>query len=107
MLLPSPEIWLISSELMTSSSIRKRLSRSPATRLQRRALIRRIKRSKDHPEDAEKVMQLILDGPGMAYAEAKMTAHRDRAVALLDGLPDGPAKSSLLQLVDFTITRRK
>ncbi len=75
--------------------------------LQRRALIRRIKRSKDHPEDAEKVMQLILDGPGMAYAEAKMTAHRDRAVALLDGLPDGPAKSSLLQLVDFTITRRK
>ena len=31
-------------------------------------------------------MHRILDGPGMAYAEAKMTAHRDRAVALLDGL---------------------
>ena len=43
----------------------------------------------------------------MAYSEAKMKEHRDRAVALLDALSDGPAKTALIDLVDFTISRKK
>ena len=52
-------------------------------------------------------MQRILDGPGMAYAEKKMREHRDRAVAMLDSLPGGEARSALADLVDFTISRKK
>ena len=75
--------------------------------IQRRLLIRRIKRSSDHPSEAEAVMREILAGPGMAYAEERMREHRDRAVGLLDNLPDGPAKKSLVELVDFTTSRSK
>lgn len=75
--------------------------------LQRRALMRRIKRSGDHPDDAEQVMQAILDGPGMAYAESQMRLHRDRAVAMLEGLPEGEARRALAALVDYTINRKK
>lgn len=74
---------------------------------QRRAMVRSIKRSRDHAADADKVMAQIIEGPGMAYAEEKMREHRDRAVALLDGLPDTPARHALVDLVDFTINRKK
>jgi octaprenyl-diphosphate synthase len=73
----------------------------------RRSLIRRIKRSADHPGEAESVLNEILAGSGMAYAEEKMRHHRDRAIALLQDLPDGEARRSLEALVDFTISRTK
>ena len=57
--------------------------------------------------EAQRIMDRILEGPGMAYTEAKMKEHRDRAVALLDALSDGPAKTGLIDLVDFTISRKK
>ena len=36
-----------------------------------------------------------------------MRRHRDEAVALLDALPNTPARQSLIDLVDFTISRKK
>jgi len=77
------------------------------SKLQRRSLVRGIKRSKDNPSEAQRIMGTILEGPGMAYAESKMKAHRDRAVALLEPLNDGAAKTALIDLVDFTISRKK
>ena len=75
--------------------------------LQRRSMVRGIKRSKDNPNEAQRIMERILEGPGMAYAESKMKFHRDRAVALLEPLKDGAAKTALIELVDFTISRKK
>ena len=74
---------------------------------ERKKAVRGIKKSKDDPAQAQALMQRILDGPGMAYAEKKMREHRDRAVAMLDSLPDGDARSALIDLVDFTISRKK
>ena len=75
--------------------------------IERRRMIRSIKRSREHPEEALRIMESILSGPGMAHAEQRMIEHRDRAVDLLDPLPEGAAKASLVDLVDFTISRRK
>ena len=75
--------------------------------LRRRAMVRGIKRSKDDPAEAQRIMDLIMEGPGMAYAETQMKAHRDRAVELLDALDNGAAKTALIDLVDFTISRKK
>ena len=74
---------------------------------ERKKAVRGIKKSKDDPAQAQALMQRILDGPGMAYAEKKMREHRDRAVAMLDSLPGGEARSALADLVDFTISRKK
>jgi len=70
-------------------------------------MVRGIKRSKDDPAAAQRIMDRILEGPGMAYAETQMRAHRDRAVELLGALDDGAAKTALIDLVDFTISRKK
>jgi len=69
--------------------------------------VRSIKRSAENPGEAERIMARILEGPGMAYAQERMNAHRDAAVALLEDLPDGDAKGALIDLVDFTISRKK
>ena len=73
----------------------------------RRRMVRSIKRSAEDAGEAEWIMDRILEGPGMAYAEQRMKAHRDAAVELLQELPDGDAKRALIDLVDFTISRKK
>ena len=74
---------------------------------ERRRTIRAIKRSADQPDVAAKLLDDIQNGPGMAYAERAMTQHRDQAVSLLEALPESEARSALIDLVDFTISRKK
>ena len=74
---------------------------------ERRKTIRAIKRSADQPEVAAKLLEDIQNGPGIAYAEKAMLEHRDRAVSLLEALPESESRSALIDLVDFTISRKK
>lgn len=89
---------------MTLPLIHDLASKSKA---ERRRTIRTIKRSANHPDEASALLREILEGPGIAYAEKAMMSHRDRAVDILDSLPEGPAKMALIDLVDFTISRKK
>ena len=41
------------------------------------------------------------------YAEEKMFQFRDKAISLLNEIPDSPAKSSFQQLIDYSINRDK
>lgn len=75
--------------------------------MERRKTVRGIKKSKEDPALAQALMERILAGPGMAYAEQRMQEHRDRALALLEALPAGDARTALANLVDFTISRKK
>ncbi len=74
---------------------------------ERRRTIRAIKRSADQPDLIARLLEDIQNGPGMAYAERAMMEHRDRAVSLLEALPESEARSALIDLVDFTISRKK
>lgn len=74
---------------------------------ERRRIIRLVKYRHNDPAAVESVMRTILDGPGMDYARAKMTALRDEAIGLLDGFEDSAVKQSLVDLVDFTIDRKR
>ena len=73
----------------------------------RRSMIRDIKRSADRPEVAARLLEDIQSGPGIAYAESKMAEHRDRAVAMLNALPESPARAALAELVEFTTSRKR
>lgn len=70
-------------------------------------MIRDIKRSADRPEVAARLLEDIQSGPGIAYAESKMAEHRDRAVAMLNALPESPARAALAELVEFTTSRKR
>jgi octaprenyl-diphosphate synthase len=74
---------------------------------ERRRLIRLVKYRHNDPAAVETVMRAVIDGPGMGYAREKMAALRDEAIALLDGFPASDAKRALVELVDFTIDRKK
>jgi octaprenyl-diphosphate synthase len=69
-----------------------------------------IKLVKNHHEE-KKTFTIILNfinaQGGMDYAAQKMMEYKHKAIAILAEFPDSSAKESLIQLVDFTINRKK
>lgn len=69
-----------------------------------------IKLVKNHNEEQQTlytILNFIHSQGGMKYAEQKMLTYKQQALDILAQFPDSTAKSSLIQLVDFTINRRK
>ena len=65
---------------------------------------------KNHHEEKETltiILNFINAQGGMDYAAQKMMEYKHKAIAILAQLPDSSAKESLVQLVDFTINRKK
>jgi len=65
---------------------------------------------KNHHEEKETltiILNFINAQGGMDYAAKKMMEYKDKAIAILTQFPDSNAKESLIQLVDFTINRKK
>ncbi len=65
---------------------------------------------KNHNEDKPRVEQLVrmvIDKGGIDYATQVMHRFRDEALAVLDAFPAGEARSSLRQLVEYTVDREK
>ena len=98
----------------TGGAIRERKMTLPlihtlnmATASERRRLIRLVKYQNHKDHAVQEVMDAIIDGPGMDYARQKMTELRDQAMALLEATPDTKAKTALIDLVDYTIERKR
>jgi octaprenyl-diphosphate synthase len=65
---------------------------------------------RNHSEDkkrVEQVIRLVLDSGGYDYSRKSMVAYRDKAFSYLDGIPESNYKSSLVNLVQYTIERSK
>ncbi len=63
---------------------------------------------KNHSQDKEQVMNLmqkVRESGGIEYAEKLMLQYRDKALSMLDDMPDSPALTSLRNLVLFTTER--
>ena len=56
--------------------------------------------------DVQKALQLVRSGGTVAEVIGLAEHYRDKAQATLDGLPDGQARRSLLNLADFAVQRR-
>ncbi len=74
---------------------------------EKRKVIGIIKNHHDNPEKVKEVIDFVLQSGGIAYAEKQMENYRAKAISMLDGFETNPAKESLLELVDFVITRKK
>jgi len=74
---------------------------------ERKELLGIIKR---HNTDGVKVKHLVsrvIALGGIEYASKKMNEYRELALAELTHFPDSPAKNSLIDLVHYTIDRKK
>jgi octaprenyl-diphosphate synthase len=74
---------------------------------ERRRLIRLVKYRNNDNAAVQEVMDAIIQGPGMEYARGKMRALAQEALELLDSYPESAAKTALVDLVEFTMERKR
>ena len=73
----------------------------------KRRIINIIKNHNTDPDKVTGLIQEVVDGGGITYAEEKMIHYRDQALAILDSFDASPARKSMSDLVLFTIERDK
>lgn len=73
--------------------------------MEKRKIISIIKNESDKPKKVKEVIQYVKQSGGIEYAVGKMNHYHQEALALVKNFPESPYRSSLVQLVQFTIDR--
>lgn len=73
----------------------------------KRFMINVVKRHNRNRKKVEQVMQMVKQTGGMQYAQKRMNEYHQKALDILKTFPEGEAKSSLVALSDYVITRSK
>lgn len=77
------------------------------TWLEKRRIINIVKNHNNDPKKVAEVIAFVYEKGGIAYAEGIMQQYRQKALAMLNTVPDSPSKQSLIQLVNYSIERKK
>ena len=80
---------------------------SKSSMMEKRKIINIVK---NHNEDTDKVAWLIKQveqAGGIDYAEQKMLGFKNKSVGLLNEFPQNNSRDALLQLIDYSINRKK
>lgn len=75
--------------------------------LQRRHIIRILRRKKKGRKEIGEVIAFVRDHHGLEYAESKMMEYSERAMRIVDAYPDSETKSALMEFVLFSTLRKK
>lgn len=78
-----------------------------ATWAERRRVINIIRRHNTNKKKVAWVIDYVQKNGGISYSEEVMNRFLDEAMALLDEFPDSPSKTSMRDLVEFTVEREK
>jgi len=74
---------------------------------ERRRTIRVIKNHHDDPGRVAEIIKQVNQSGGISYARDKMLEYRQKAIDMLQSLPESEARKSLEQLVIYTTERNK
>ena len=74
---------------------------------ERRKLINIVRRHNTDPEKVRYLINYVSEHGGMSYSREVMHQYVQEAESLLAIFPDSPTKHSLLELMHFTVTRKK
>lgn len=77
------------------------------TWLEKRKVVNIIKNHNDDPKKVAEVVSFVHQKGGIAYAETIMQQYKVKALACLETVKDSPSKQSLIQLVNYSIERKK
>jgi len=80
---------------------------SKASWLERRRIIRLVRNESEKPAKVREVIAFVKQSGGIEYAIEKMKWYHQQALDILGKFPDSVHKTSLEQLVQFTIDRNK
>ncbi len=81
-------------------------SLSTANWLVKRKIIRIVKNESENPKKVKEVIDFVKKSGGIQYAQQAMNRYYNQALDILASLPDSDYKTSLKQLVQFTIERK-
>lgn len=73
----------------------------------RRKIINIVKNESENPKKVQEVIGYVKQHGGLEYAAQKMNTYYDEAMKMLSNFPDSPYRTSLQQLVEFSIARNK
>ena len=73
----------------------------------RKAMIRKIKNGNRSQRVVNEVIQFVKEMGGITFAVEKMEEFKSGAMEILYTFPDSPARDSLRDLVEFTVSRDK
>lgn len=79
---------------------------SKAGYFEKRKIINIIRNHNTNREKVKVVIDFVQQSGGIQYAQQKMEAYRDRALAVLGSFPQNPSRDSLVQLVKYTTERK-
>lgn len=74
---------------------------------ERRKVLRMISSRNMNQKKLSEIINFVHLNGGIDYASTKMTEYRDKAMETISGFPDSAAKTSLIELVDYSIKRKK
>lgn len=66
-----------------------------------------VKNKNTDSDQVKKVLQWVKDYGGFEYAQKKMEEYKNKALEMLQNLPQGEANEAMKELVNFTINRTK
>ncbi len=73
----------------------------------RKAMIRKIRNGNRSQRVVNDVVQFVNTMGGIEFANEKMLEYKNEALDILDGFPSSPARDSMKDLVEFTVSRKK
>jgi octaprenyl-diphosphate synthase len=74
---------------------------------ERRWMVDVVKNRNEDGKAVARVIERVVACGGIAHATMRMLEHRDKALTLLHGFPDSPARRGLEDLVQLTVERTK
>lgn len=78
-----------------------------ASWMEKRKIINIVKNHNNDPKKVAEVIRFVHEKGGIEYAEKIMHEYKEKALKLIQEIPDSTAKSSLQRLVNYSIERKK
>lgn len=75
--------------------------------VQKRIILRLLKKKHKSKQDVSELIKIVGQTGGIEYTQRKMMEFKDSALAILDKYPHSEFKQSLIELTEYTVTRRK
>ena len=73
----------------------------------KRELINIIKNHNENPDKVKNAINLVIQYGGIEYTYSKMIEYKEKALNLIKDLPNSEAKESIIELLEYTTTRKK
>lgn len=70
-------------------------------------MIKVVKRYNEDNKKVQELIQKVKESGGIEYTKQKMFKYRDKALAILNDFPESESKTSMVELINYTIERTK